>query len=76
MKKNSKEFLKDNFKKILYTLGGLFALLAIMYVVLDYSAPIDQQIMAQVGNEDIARSIIAGLKADRSSMFGGQILGH
>lgn len=69
----SKEFLADNFKKILYTVGGLFALLAVMYLALDYSAPIDQQIMAQVGNEDIARSIISGLKADRSAMFGGQI---
>jgi hypothetical protein len=70
----SKEFLKENFKKILYAIGGLFALLIIMYVALDYSAPIDQQIIPQIGNEEIGRAIIAGLKADRSAMFGGQIL--
>jgi len=74
-----KELLKADFKKILYALGGVLALLAIMYVMLDYNAAIDQRILAayadpKTGNNDIARAIISGMKADRKAMFGGQVL--
>src|SRR6185436_4647090 len=37
----SKELLQANFKKILYAIGGLFALLGLMYLMMDYSAAID-----------------------------------
>ncbi|MBK7678148.1 MAG: YfhO family protein [Chitinophagaceae bacterium] len=67
-----------DFKKILYTAAGLFALLGIMYMIMDYSSPYDgqisQNISDQAKNEDIGRSVIAGLKADRQAMFGGQLL--
>ncbi len=69
---------KADFKKILYTVGGLFALLGIMYVVMDYSAPVDGQIAQSIAeqskSDDLGRSVIAGLKADRQAMFGGQLL--
>ena len=67
-----------DFKKMLYATAGLFTLLAIMYVMIDYSSPYDgqiaQSISEQAKNEDIGRSVIAGLKADRQGLFGGQLL--
>ncbi len=67
-----------DFKKILYTAAGLFALLGIMYMMMNYSSPLDgqisQSISEQAKSEDIGRSVVAGLKADRQAMFGGQLL--
>ena len=74
----SKELLKADFKKILYTIGGLFSLLAILYITMDYSSPFDPQILANKwdnsGSDEIGRLIISGLKADRKAMFVGQLL--
>ncbi len=75
----SKELLKTDFKKILFTIGGLFALLGMMYLALDYISPNDQGIIdyllqATKNNDEIARSVISGLKADRKALFGGQLL--
>jgi len=74
----SKELLKADFKKILYTVGGLFALLAMMYIAMDYSSPIDSQIIAgytdKNGSDEMGRLIVSGLKADRKAMFSGQFL--
>ena len=74
----SKELLKIDFKKILYALGGLFALLGILYVMIDYSSQVDSQISASIAeqakSEEIGRAVIAGMKADRQAMFGGQLL--
>jgi hypothetical protein len=74
----NKELLKSNFKKILYTVGGLFALLALMYMAMDYSSPIDQRLIANKwdnsGTDEIGRLIVSGLKIDRRAMFGGQLL--
>ena len=57
----SKELLKADFKKILYTTGGLFAFLGLMYVTMDYGSPIDQQILTNKwdasGNDEIGRHI-------------------
>lgn len=73
-----KEFLQANFKKILYTVGGLFALLIILYLTMDYSSPIDRQLLTNKwdnsGTDEIGRAIVAGLKSDRHGMFGGQLL--
>lgn len=69
---------KADFKKILYTAGGLFALLGIMYVTVSYSSPYDreiaQNISQQAQNESIGRAVVSGLKADRKELFGGQLL--
>ncbi|MEP7375346.1 MAG: YfhO family protein [Chitinophagaceae bacterium] len=74
----SRENLKANFKKILYTLGGLVALLGLIYLVMDYSSPFDgdamQRLKSAGANDEIIRATVAGLKADRSAMFGGQLL--
>ncbi|HKO78791.1 MAG TPA: hypothetical protein VJU78_00275, partial [Chitinophagaceae bacterium] len=75
---NSREYLKANFKKILYTIGGLIGLLALIYLVMDYSSSFDQRILSNKwdnsGTDTVGRTIVAGLKADRSGMFGGQLL--
>jgi hypothetical protein len=69
---------KKELKKIAYAVAGLFALLGIMYVVMDYSSAIDGQIAQSIAqqskSEDLGRTVIAGLKADRQAMFGGQFL--
>lgn len=70
---------KEDFRKILYATGGLFGLLGIMYVTLSYSYPYDSQIVQGVsqmggGNEELGRAVIAGLKADRKAMFGGELM--
>jgi hypothetical protein len=69
---------KEDFKKILYTLGGLFALLGIMYMTISYSSPIDREIAQslnqQAQNETVGRAVVNGLKADRKELFGGQLM--
>lgn len=74
----SKELLKADFKKILYAVGGLFALLLLLYIGMDYSSPFDRQIIGNKwdnsGTDEIGRLIVSGLKADRKAMFGGQLL--
>lgn len=69
---------KQDLKKILYTLAGLFVLLGAMYMTLSYRSPYDGQIAQsltdQTKNESIGRAVINGLKADRKALFGGQLL--
>jgi Bacterial membrane protein YfhO len=73
-----KELIQKNFKTILYTVGGVFGLLALLYMGMDYSTAEDRQIIAgytdKSGSDEIGRLIVSGLKAERQSMFGGQIL--
>ncbi|MFT4092310.1 MAG: YfhO family protein [Niabella sp.] len=75
---NAKEILQANFKKILYTLGGLTLLLALLYIAQDYSSGIDEQVsqmkLGPNGDDTFNRAIIAGMKADRQSLFGKQVL--
>jgi len=77
-REKSREFLKDEFRKILYAVGGLMALLIIMYVMMSYTSPIDNEISASYSqmakSDEVGRAVIAGMKADRQSMFGGQLL--
>ena len=75
---NNRELLKADFRKILYAVGGLLALLIIMYVMMSYTAPMDNELSANISqsvkSEEIGRAVIAGMKADRRGMFGGQLL--
>jgi len=75
---NSRENLKANFKKILYAVGGLIALLVIVYLGMDYSSASDGMMMDRLksmgADDELTRITLAGLKADRSAMFGGQLL--
>ncbi len=77
-REKSKELLQADFKKILYAVGGLFALLALMYLMMDYNTAIDKQIISgytdKNGSDEFGRLIVSGMKEDRKAMFGGQIL--
>jgi hypothetical protein len=77
-REKSQALLKADFKKILYAVGGLTVFLLLMYFMLDYRAGYDQDIQSrqwdESGNDTIGRTIVSGLKADRSSLFGMQIL--
>lgn len=74
----SREFFTKNMKPILYTVGGLFGLLAVLYIGMDYGSGDDAGILAgsvqQTGNDEVGRFIVSALKDERKSMFGGQIL--
>ncbi|MGE9314714.1 YfhO family protein [Niabella sp. CJ426] len=76
--KNAGDFLKANFKKILYTLGGITAVLALLYIGQSYSSGFDEQVMQMQmdpnGGDTFNRAIIAGMKADRQSLFGAQVI--
>ena len=73
---DKKNWLKENFKTILYVAGGAIGLALIGYLVLDYSSPIDKLIISgyvdKNGNDQLGRIIVSGLKEDRKSMFLGQ----
>lgn len=74
----AREFLTNNFKPILYTIGGVFVLLALVYLGMNYSAPVDKEILAgytdKNGSDEMGRLIVSGLKEERRAMFGGQLL--
>ncbi|MGN7783277.1 YfhO family protein [Niabella sp. 22666] len=76
--KDAGDFLKANFKKILYTLACITAVLVLLYVGQSYSSGFDEQVMQMQidpnGGDTFNRAIIAGMKADRQSMFGGQVM--
>ena len=73
-----KDSFKADFKKVLYTVGGLFALLSLMYLMMDYKAPVDGELLANIKEQtkstEIGSAVLSGLKADRKAMFGGQLL--
>jgi len=74
----TEKLTKKDFKKILYTAAGLFTLLGIMYMTMNYSSPYDKEISQSISqqsqNESIGRAVISGLVADRKALFGGQLL--
>ncbi len=76
--KDAGDFLKANFKKILYTLGGITAALALLYIAQGYSSAFDEQVMQMQidpnGGDTLNRAIISGMKADRQSLFGAQVM--
>ena len=75
---NNRELLKADFRKILYAVGGVLALLIIMYAMMSYTAPMDNELSANLSqmakSNEIGRAVISGMKADRRAMFGGQLL--
>lgn len=77
--KNAQENLQNNFKKILYTLAGIAVVLGVLYIGQSYASGFDEQIINakqfdQDGSGTINRAIVAGMKADRQNIFGGQVL--
>ncbi len=66
------------FKKILYTLGGVFAAIFVIYLANDYSSQIDAQILQAYSNPqsggDLGRVIVNALVEERKAMFGSGLL--
>jgi hypothetical protein len=77
-REKSRELLKTDLRKVLYALGGLMLLLIIMYVMMSYTSPMDNDIANYISqatkSDEVGRTVITGMKADRQSMFGGQLL--
>lgn len=75
---NAKAFIQKNLKPILYTIGGVFAIAVLAYLMMDYRTDDDAGILnyfkSQNAPDDISRTVINGLKAERKAMFGGQLL--
>ena len=76
----TQEWLTINFKKVLYALGGVVVVLGLLYLMNDYSAPVDKEIIAaysnaqQGGSPDAGRMIVTGMIADRKDMFSSDLL--
>ncbi|MCF3108495.1 YfhO family protein [Niabella sp. CC-SYL272] len=71
---NGKALLQQDFRKILYILGGTVVVIGLVYVGQSYSSYFDQQIADSPYPDDIKRILLGGLKSERQSMFGGQLL--
>jgi type IV secretory pathway TrbD component len=65
-------------KKTLLVISSLFGVLLLLWILQDYSAPIDEQIVNAYsdknGSDQLARTIIAGLQETRSNLFGAALL--
>ncbi|MBM3412530.1 MAG: hypothetical protein FJY19_04025 [Bacteroidetes bacterium] len=65
-------------KKNMVIAGSLFGCLFLLWLLQDYSAPIDEQLLNAYtdknGSDQLARSIIAGLQETRSNLFGTALL--
>ena len=63
-------------KKILIPLGSLFGILIAIWLIQDYGALIDTQILASYtsnGSDEFGQLIVNSLKEERSSMFGWSV---
>ncbi|TKK68927.1 hypothetical protein FC093_09540 [Ilyomonas limi] len=72
------EQLQKSFKKILYAVGALFAVLLLIYIGNDYLSPNDDSIKSMLSqitgnNQDISTVVFNGLLADRKAMFGADL---
>lgn len=71
-------FIKTNFKKILYITGGTLLFCFIIYLMQNYGAGIDKNIIESYtdkdGNNEFGKAIVSGLKEDRKAMFLSQVL--
>lgn len=74
----TEEFLTTNFKKILYALGGVVVVVGIIYLMNDYNAPVDKEVIAAYSKAqeggDVGRMIVSGMMADRKAMFSSDLL--
>ncbi|RXK85932.1 YfhO family protein [Filimonas effusa] len=66
------ERLKKSFKPILYVIGGLIALVGILYLFNDFSGGIDDEILKAYGGDGgggAGRTIVSALQESRKAMF-------
>ncbi len=70
---------KQYVKPVLYAIGGLFGILTLMYLFMDYSSPIDKEIsnyFTKLANNDntFGHDVVNALITDRKKMFGNDLL--
>lgn len=68
------EQVKASFKKILYALGGVIGAALLVYLFIDFSSAIDEQIIKaytnpQNGSAEMGHVVVNGMIADRKGMF-------
>ena len=70
--------IKKHIKPVLYAVGAVFGVLTLLYLFMDYGSPIDKEIIAgytdKTGNNELGKTIVSGLIADRKNMFGSDLL--
>jgi hypothetical protein len=73
-----REYINTHFKHLLYALGGLVVLLGLVYLMNDFKAPIDAELVdafkAQQGGAEVGPMIVKAMKADRQAMIGSAVL--
>ncbi|SDE01313.1 YfhO family protein [Niabella drilacis] len=75
---DGKDILKQHFKQILYVFGGLMGVIVLVYLGQSYTPGLAETILTGSGfdksNPSLYPAVVAGLKADRQALFGGQLL--
>ncbi|MGN6163608.1 MAG: YfhO family protein [Flavisolibacter sp.] len=69
----TEEEIKRHTKYVLYAMGGLIVLAALVYMVSDYNSSIDQEIIKQAGEEN-GRMFVNAMKSARKAMLGAGLL--
>ncbi len=76
--KDGREFLQQNFKKISLATGGLIVFIGLVFLGQSYTPGLAEHVLQANNfdktNAEIYPTIVAGLKADRQSLFGAQLL--
>ena len=76
---DGKQLLQRSFKPILYVVGGVFVLLLLMYLTMNYSGGLDTEIIKaytdpKTGSDEFGRLIVNAMMQDRKGMFMADIL--
>ena len=70
---DGRKLVQQNFKKILYAIGGLIVFLGLVYIGQSYTSGYDEMLSGQLPDQ-IKVVLINSLKSERQSVFLGQIL--
>ncbi len=70
--------VSNSFKNILYLTGGVFGILLLMYLFMNYSGGLDQDIIKgysdpKTGSDEFGRAIVNAMMEDRKTMFGADL---
>lgn len=75
---DGRDVLKQHFRQILYVFAGLVGLIILIYLGQSYTPGLAETMLTGGGfdksNPSLYPAVLAGLKADRQSLFGGQLL--
>ncbi|MBZ4191091.1 YfhO family protein [Niabella beijingensis] len=69
---DGKQLLQQNFKRVLYVLGGLIVVIGLVYIGQSYTSGYDELLTGELPDQ-IKMILIGGLKSARQSLFLGQL---